>query len=394
MSRPGTDTCAACGTPGTEEFFAVSDVPVHVCVLWKTPEAARSCPRGAITLAFCRSCGFIGNKAFVPDLLNYVETYENSLGFSEFFQGYIRGYASRVIERHALRDKNIIEIGCGDGEFLSLLCELGGNRGVGFDPSFSPEKATQLHPAASIVTDYYTDEHKDREADIIVCRQVLEHVTDPIGFLTELRNRLLERPGIAFEFEVPNALYTLEKISLWDVIYEHCTYFTPDSLASTFRLAGFGVLHLEDTYEGQFLSIGANLSQSPTLPLTGAGTDAHRTAEGVDAFKIGYREKLDRWREVLSQSTASGRKVALWGAGARGVNFLNLLGVGSEVGYVVDANPRKHGSYLPGTAHQVRDPQELAGFDPDLVIIMNPIYRSEISKALVGLGVKADVQVA
>jgi hypothetical protein len=392
MPRSATDICSACGSPGTEEFFSVSEVPVHVCVLWTTPEAARSCPRGEITLSFCRECGFIGNKTFEPDLLNYVETYENSLGFSEFFQGYIRGYAARVIERHSLHDKAIIEIGCGDGEFLSLLCELGGNRGVGFDPSFSPDKAAQLHPSATIIPDYYTDEHKDQVANLIVCRQVLEHVTDPIGFLTELRTRLLGRPGIAFEFEVPNALYTLEQTSLWDVIYEHCTYFTPDSLASTFRLAGFRVLHLEDTYEGQFLSIGAHLSPSPDQ--AGTGNGAQRTAEKVDDFKTGYREKLDSWRATLTRSASSGRRVALWGAGARGVNFLNLLGVGSEIGYVVDANPRKHGSYLPGTAHQVRHPRELAEFKPELVIIMNPIYHAEISQSLEELGVKADVQIA
>jgi SAM-dependent methyltransferase len=395
MVAKGEPRCLSCGAEGAEEFFAFSDLPVHVCLLWPTVEEARNCTRGEIRLAFCPRCGFIGNGAFRPELLAYAEGYENSLRFSEVFQGYIKSYAQDLVHRYELFGKNVVEIGCGDGEFLSLLCELGENRGIGFDPSYSEEKAEEpVHPAVQVIPDYYSEKYADVGADLIVCRQVFEHIPDPAGFLRDLRASISGGARTAVEFEVPNALYTLDNLSLWDVIYEHCSYFSRASLRSVFTANGFDVIHIGETYEDQFLSVGAVPAGKGKGGEEGGGVELEQVSLGVERFRRGSLEKVESWRNTIGECSRDGKRIALWGAGARGVSFLNMVEGGEELGCVVDINPRKHGAHLPGTGQTVMAPDVLRSYHPDLVVIMNPIYQTEIEKVLRDMGVDAEVRVA
>ncbi|MCA9990344.1 MAG: hypothetical protein KDE29_05015, partial [Anaerolineales bacterium] len=110
----------------------------HCNVLWPTPAGARQAPRGDIQLHFCPTCGHVFNADFDPALMAYDQAYENSLHFSDRFQQYATALASDLVARYGLQGKDIVEIGSGQGDFLQLLCELGQNRGVGFDPSYDP----------------------------------------------------------------------------------------------------------------------------------------------------------------------------------------------------------------------------------------------------------------
>src|SRR3546814_3103794 len=88
-------------------------------------------------------------------------------------------------------------------------------------------------------------------ADLVCCRHVLEHVPEPAHLLGTARAMLSRGvPGVAF-FEVPNALFVFDRLSVWDIIYEHVSYFTPASLSRAFALAGYAVRHLEEAFGGQ-----------------------------------------------------------------------------------------------------------------------------------------------
>src|SRR5262249_47664929 len=130
--------CPACQGARAQVFFALPSLPVNCISLWPTYEEARSCPRGDIRLALCPDCGAIFNRAFDVRALEYDNRYDNSLHFSPSFQRYAEGLADGLIERYQLHNKDIIEVGCGKGEFLALLCSRGGNRGLGFDPTYEP----------------------------------------------------------------------------------------------------------------------------------------------------------------------------------------------------------------------------------------------------------------
>ena len=136
----GRSKCPVCSSTGIVVFFELLQVPVHCNVLWPAQDAAIRAPKGDIRLGFCGDCGHTFNLVFDPSLVEYTQDYENSLHFSPRFQSYAESLAGQLVDRYDLHDRDIIEIGCGKGDFLTLLCELGGHRGVGFDPSYVPEQ--------------------------------------------------------------------------------------------------------------------------------------------------------------------------------------------------------------------------------------------------------------
>ena len=112
------------------------------------------------------------------------------------------------------------------------------------------------------------------------------------------------------------------------------------------------------------------------------------------AFAANYAAKRDEWRARLGALAAAGQRGVVWGAGSKGVTFLNATGAGEEIAAVVDINPRKQGKYVAGTGQRIVAPAELAALRPDFVIIMNANYRAEIAGMLAEVGVKAEILVA
>ncbi|MCB9947193.1 MAG: methyltransferase domain-containing protein [Rhodospirillaceae bacterium] len=388
-------SCPVCGAGGFETFFTVERLPSLSCALWPTAEAARACPRGTIALAGCRSCGFIANADFDPSLTEYDATYENALHFSAVFRAYAEREAEHLIERYRLRGKRIVEIGCGDGQFLSALCRLGGNTGDGYDPSFVPDNhAPPLDSGVRIEPRYYTEADAAQAPDLILCRQVLEHIPDPTGFLRMIRAGLGGRTRTVLSFEVPNADYLIADLSVWDLIYEHCTYFTAPALQSLFAGAGFDVREVRTGFGGLNLLIEA-------VPAKGAGTtmptdlsaEIEAVAARIDAFRGRAAARIALWSARLQGWRGEGRRVCLWGAGARSAMFLSMVGRPDAVGAVVDINPRKHGAFLPGTGHRIDAPAGLPAFAPDIVLLMNPNYRQEVGEMLASLGLAAELVV-
>jgi hypothetical protein len=217
---------------------------------------------------------------------------------------------------------------------------------------------------------------------------VLEHIADPVGFLQAVRSSLPDAGAVAY-FEVPNARFVMEE-SVWDVIYEHCSYFTSASLAGLFVRCGFEILRLQESYGGQFLSLDVRFV---------SGKRAVRDADGsrsgsIDAaFSLGdaIRERVASWGERLREFDAQGLRVVVWGAGAKAVTFLNLVEGASVVGVVVDINPNKQDKYIAGTGQRIVSPAFLAEFEPEIVILMNAMYDAEVRRMLAKNGVEASV---
>ena len=385
------EICPICRHTSNRNFFEIVALPVSIGVQWPSGEEARACRKGDLQLAFCPGCGFIWNRAFDPSRLEYSQRYDNSLDFSPVFQDYARRLAQRLIETYDIRNKEVVELGCGKGHFLTLLCEAGGNRGIGFDPSF--EGARIQSPAAERITyvaDFYGEKYTGHRGDLICCRHVLEHIPDPVGFLSMVRRTIGERHSAIVYFEVPNVRFILEKLSIWDIIYEHCNYFSSESLAAVFRRCGFEVLRLEETYGAQFLSLEARLA--PSAQGNGSnGEDLSKLGAAVERFSKQVQERSQAWSSRLAEFQRQGRRTVLWGGGAKAVSFLNMLKVGDPIPYVVDINPHKQGRYLPGTGQRIVSPDFLKGFQPQVVVLMNPIYHQEVKSQLQSLGIGAEV---
>lgn len=371
--------CPTCRRFGMFVFIEIRSLPVHSNLLWSGREAAVRAPRGDIQLGFCEACGLIYNVAFDDACLEYTQRYENSLHFSPKFQEYAQALAARLIETYQLRGKEIIEIGCGKGDFLSMLCEAGGNTGLGVDPSC--DEATEGEtPSASIsfVRDFSSSTIAFRSADLICCRHTLEHIRDPRAFLLSVRRAMHHRMGTAVFFEVPNALFILRDLSIWDIIYEHCSYFSAASLTRIFEKTGFAVRKVYPAFRGQFLSLEA--FPRPTTHRENVNSDDQvaSLAQLVLAFGENYRNKVRTWNDRLRRWQGTGTRLVLWGAGSKGTTFLNCVEASGQIEYVVDINPRKHGMYVAGTGQQIISPDVLPAYRPDVVLVMNPNYREEI----------------
>ncbi len=392
--------CPACGGEGATVFFTAPSVPVACNVLHRTRGDALATARGEVRLALCGGCGLAFNETFDEGLLRYSGEYENALHFSAEFRRYAADLAQNLARRHALRGKRVVELGCGDGSFLSLLCREGGCEGVGYDPAHDPSRSA-VEPGVSVRIERTLygpgATPPPPRADLVVCRHTLEHVPRPLEFLREVRRTIGESngaAGAAVFFEVPDFAYTLEGGGIWDILYEHCNYFTHESLRTLFERAGFTPTASGSVYGGQFLTIEAR-------PASGAAevspVDTRRLAELAAAFGRGFEEKVSFWRGMLRRLSEQGRTAALWGAGTKGVMFLNIMGEdGAAVESVVDVNPRKHGCYIAGTGQRIVAPAGLVrdGGGPEVVIVMNPVYRWEIGEQLASMGTRAEVVVA
>jgi len=340
----------------------------------------------------CPRCELIFNRRYDARLMTYSDNYDNSLDFSPAFQTYAQALAARLCQTYELRNKQIVEIGCGRGRFLKLLCEGGTNYGVGYDPTFGGEAQSETR-SVRFVQDFYTDRYASEPVDFLCCRHVLEHIENPFNFLVNLRQMLVPHGDIALYFEVPNARSMLAGFGLWDIIYQHVNYFTARSLSAVFKRTGFKVIDTGTAYSEQFLFLEARPVSNSALAQSDFGAEngdsGFKTL--VNAFATRYRESVAAWSNYIQAASQAKKRIALWGAGSKGVSFLNTVPHAAQIDPVIDCNPRKAGMYVPGTGQRILPPAHLKRFEPDIVATLNPVYRQEIASMLSDLKVDAGI---
>lgn len=385
--------CPSCRTRELEVFHEQQQVPIHSCRLVPSRDEAEAFPTGTLQLAVCRTCGFISNIAFDPTVQDYFVAYEETQAFSPRFREFIHDLAAGWIEKYDLRGKTLLEIGSGKGEFLLLMCELAGSRGIGIDPGFDPGRVAPEAENVEFVKDYYSDRYSHLKAEAVICRHTLEHIQDVSGLLDLVRVSAVTENGVLL-FELPDVMRVLNEVAFWDLYYEHVSYFTPGSLARAFRAAGFEVLDLSLDYGDQYILIEArprvNGAASAPLRLEESVEDVVAAAQ---RFSAAFARQLATWQGRLAAARVNRERVVLWGAGSKAVAFLKALGdVDGVIEYAVDINPHKHWTFLAGAGQQVVPPDFLREYRPAVVLAMNPVYTQEIATMLDGLGVEAKLE--
>lgn len=388
---PEPGACPACDAPGLQAFYDVPDVPVNSCILMASREEALSYPRGHLRLALCPSCGFVTSTRFDPTL-EYSARYEETQGFSATFNAFARRLAQDLVDRHGLRGKTVLEIGCGKGEFLVELCERGQNRGIGVDPGYHPER-TKTAAQVEFVRDFFDEREPYNQTDAVICRHTLEHIARPRELVRSIRQQAGDREVTVF-FEVPDVLRVLQEGAFWDLYHEHCSYFTPGSLARLFRQERFEVTELELAYADQYILLTARPTAGPTAPRLPLEHDLEAVRDAVRGFERACRRQLDGFGDQLRAAAARGERTALWGSGSKGVAFLTTLGPEAPVECVVDINPYRQGRFMPGTGHPIVAPEALVGVRPDHVVVMNPIYVQEVGNDLARLSLTPQLRAA
>jgi SAM-dependent methyltransferase len=362
--------------------------PVSQNGLFVSAEAARRAPVATLAIRACRGCGFVFNAAFRALDVPYDAAYENDQTASTVFAAHVDLVASRVLAALGEGEPAVIlEVGCGQGSFLERLVTSAPSRvaaAYGFDPAW---RGGPTHPRITIVPRLFdaVSAAGIPRASVVVTRHVIEHVADPIGFLSAIGRALPPGSGARLFLETPCVSWILEHRVLQDFFYEHCSYFAARTLQVALRRAGLAPIAVEHLFGGQYLLASARfdgITQPSSEQPPAEGIE--QTLRAAASFAEAHREGTERWRRRIEGFQG---KLAVWGAGAKGVTFVNTVDPEhAHVDCVIDINPNKQGAFVPVTAHPIVSPDVAHARGVKGIIIMNPNYRGEIEADVASRG--------
>jgi ubiquinone/menaquinone biosynthesis C-methylase UbiE len=326
------------------------------------------------------------NSAFDAALIPYDARYENRQCFSTAFQEHLQTLAADLIARHRLRGKNVLEVGCGKGDFLKLLCRRAPARGTGYDTAYEGS-CGRTRAGVRFYRQYVSASDISSRFDAVICRHVIEHVADIGGFLKELHAIAIACGDPVTILETPAFEWTADNLCFWDIFYEHCNYFTRPCLAWLCEQAGFTVTDQRLAFGGQYqlLELKARPKHSalsprmPNIPLS-----LTFFARRAEARLVGLEKRL--------QAAGVERGWAVWGAAAKGVALINRLKK-IQPRFVIDSNPAKQGCVICGACVPVIAPSDPRIRSLALVLIVNPNYEAEMTSTLRKSGFANTIQV-
>lgn len=341
--------------------------------------AASKVPRRDVTLRQCRACGLVFNATFDGSLIPYDQFYENRQHHSPTFTAHLERLAADLTGRNALTGGQILEVGCGKGDFLRLICRVARGSGDGYDTSFEPDSAPEAK-GVEFHARYVSAADIQQRYDAVICRHVVEHVPEIGPFLKELSAIARAAGDPVVVIETPRFEWIVENLCLWDIFYEHCNYFPVPTLAHLCRLAGFRVARHRSAFGGQYQVLELRVARRAVARLKPGIPAAAR----LDRFAAQARKSLDALAKKLT-SLSAGQGWGLWGAGAKGVALANQL-ESTHPALVIDVNPAKQGGVLPGTRIPILSPDNPQIDRLGLILIANPNYAVEIRAALAQRG--------
>lgn len=352
--------CPLCKSIHTKVVYEADALPLFQHKVFDSIGAAQKAKTGTVHLTVCQKCAFIFNGAFNDALMNYDKKYQNEQGNSEYFRDYLKSVLA-LVKRSVRKSGTIIEVGCGKGLFLELMRKEGLDV-KGFDPTYEGKDK-------DIIKDYFSEKYSGIRADLIILRHTLEHIQSPFDFL-KMIGRANNNKGKIF-VEVPGFDWISKKGAFWDIFHEHCNYFTERSLASMFTRAKTGKL-----FNGQYIYVLADLADLKENVAKARTSIVEKETLGAESVP----KRIESYREFLNGN----KPIAIWGAGAKGSTFVNLLDrAHKKVRFVIDLNPKKQHKYMGGTGHLILPPAEgLKRLKGESILIMNENYLDEIKRDL------------
>ena len=303
--------------------------------------------------------------------------------FSTSWLEHARRFSQAMIERMALGNSSkVVEIASNDGYLLKNFVEAG-IPCLGVEPARNvaavaisagiPTEMLFLGPdtAASLVA-------AGHAADLLVANNVLAHVPDLNGFVRGLK--LLLKPGGVVSIECPHLLNLINNNQFDTIYHEHYSYFSLRSLEKILAAAGLVIFDAAElpTHGGSLRVFACHAGQSPWPPSgtlekirddeTRAGFDS---LAGYAGFATSVRDTCGALLDFLHDAKSRGKKVAAYGAPAKGNTLLNVCGIKDDlVAFTVDKNPEKQGHYLPGSRIPVHAPDKILSEKPDFVLVL------------------------
>ena len=372
--------CPVCESDRLIKFLERQQIPIMQNLPFANQQEAKKIIKRDMQMYCCQSCDFIFNAAFknIQYEAGYVNSQEFSTVFARHIENLVDKITNKIYEKFTNKEKLIlVEIGCGQGKFLKKLVErinLMGNMEIfayGFDPAYV---GASREKNITFVNEYFSEdslENIDVKAEdiVILSRHVIEHIQNLDSFMKNILNSI-SRIGTGLIFlETPQVDWIIERNAFEDFCYEHCSYFSKKSLKHLLEKNFFKINEFEVLFNGQYMLVVGEFSSSKK----------NNIAEYANAEK----DKLQQWSERLKKFKSENQTTVIWGAGAKGVIFANLLDPDMEyIKAIIDINPDKQGKYLAGTGHQILGIDSLKDIKVHNVIVMNENYYEEIKKSV------------
>lgn len=363
MKRMG---CIACGFQLPEEaLMKLEGMPASAQDIPNQEELGED---HGITLELCQ-CSQCGLVQFDCEPVDYYREVIRSGGFSTTMVELRRRQFRHFIGTYGLEGKKIIEAGCGQGEFLSVLAEfpvkaygiecsdalvaLARSRGLTVWKQFTEWGVTVLKNP---------DGEGEGPYDAFVSFNFLEHQPDPTDMLRCLYKNLTE-DGLGL-LTVPSFEYILEHDGYYELIRDHIAYYTFDTLRFLLDQTGFTVLE-EEVVNRDTLSVIVKKKKIARADISGLVKSREVIGSEIDG--------------LLNRLEQEGKTLAVWGASHQGFTLASTTGLGKGAQYIIDSAPFKQGLYAPASHLPIVAPEWFLDHPVDVILIIAPGYTDEIA---------------
>lgn len=388
--------CRHCGTPLTYTFLDLSCAPPSNAYL-QAADLERPELYYPLKIKVCDRCWLVqtedharADELFRPDYAYFSST-------STGWLAHAARYAEDMIARLGLTVGSfVIEVASNDGYLLRNFVAAG-IPCLGIEPTASTaDAAAKL--GIPVLREFFGEQlgrqlaAQGQQADLIAGNNVYAHVPDINDFTRGLQAAL--KPGGTITLEFPHLMQLLEHTQFDTVYHEHFSYLSLYSVNRIFQAANLRIWHVEQlsTHGGSLRVFGCH-ADDPRLP-TQAVADllAEEAQRGLQAIAVyqGFQERANRVKDdllgFLIEQKLAGKKVAAYGAAAKGNTLLNYAGVKSDLlPFVCDAAEIKQGKFMPGSRIPILPPSALTTYEPDYVIILPWNIAAEVRSQLAAL---------
>ncbi|MFO1085610.1 MAG: hypothetical protein U1E21_13670 [Reyranellaceae bacterium] len=374
-------TCPACGLHIAAPFFDGGLQPLATLSWPASAAAAQALPRLPLDFVRCVDCGHVFNAAFDYQQVPYSEKpnlmFNRAANWSRFI-----GEAQRRMLAHLPERPVVVEIGHGDGSFLETLAALRpGGRYVGFDPHGSTRSGAGAELRAELFT---AARHlEELQPHMVVSRHVLEHLSNPLGFLQGLSFAAasLDLATLAY-FEVPCIDQAIETRRTVDFYYEHSSQFTTGSFTRMLSRTA-----------AELIEVGHGYGNEVIYGFVRLGTPA--TALGFARDSLNFATTAAATQQRIADQVTTlhqlGKRIAVWGGTGKSAAFICRYGLDRDrFPVVVDSDPAKAGTFVPGMGQEIRLRDYLLAHPADIVIIPPQWRAADIVLEMSQLGIAVD----
>jgi SAM-dependent methyltransferase len=372
--------CRSCGAALEHSLVDLGSSPLANAFL-PAGELGRPEPAYPLHVRVCGSCML----AQLPQLESAENIFSHYVYFSSYSESWLDHagqFAREAIARHRLGASSlVVEVGSNDGYLLQFFARAG-VAVLGVEPAANVARAAEAKGVRTRVAFFGLQTAKaivagEGQADLVVGNNVLAHVPDLNDFIAGLA--LLLKPAGVLTMEFPHLLRLIEEGQFDTIYHEHFCYFSLLSAEPAFERHGLKLFDVETlpTHGG---SLRVHFAPAAAGRAASAAVIALRRLEkekGLDRIETyaGFAARPRRVRErllaLLAAARREGKRVAAYGAAAKGNTLLNYCGIGADaIEYVVDRNPHKQGLYLPGSHIPVVGPERLRETRPDVLLLL------------------------